>query len=90
MQMANIPAEKHGKEDKGKHDSDSDSDSDSEEEGVLAVLKKERHPNQFINIAYEDLVKWMGEYLSTKQPENWVRDWKAVFNNVLPRHNLLR
>jgi hypothetical protein len=90
MQMTTNPLARHSGRDRSKHD-DSESDSDSaSDEGVVGLLKRERHPNQFIIAPYEDLVKWMSEYLATNRPANWVRDWKAIFSKVLPRHTFLR
>ena len=53
-------------------------------------IPKVKQPNQFINIAYDDLLQWLECYLTDKKPAEWVDEWKVLFSKHLPQHTFLR
>lgn len=70
-------------------DSDSD-DSDAESAAIKQAIAKGRLANQFINVTYEDLLKWLHAWVRARQTSSFVHEWKAIFANVLPKHTYLR
>ena len=79
------PAQKGDR--KGADVPDDESD-DSSKSGSRVVA--EREPGQFINIRYDMLVDWLAAYITDKKPADWIKEWKIVFNRVLPLHTFIR
>lgn len=70
-----------------KSDSESDADSSDSEGDNEAVA---REPGEFINIAYDDLVNWLSDWLVGQKPPQWIKSWSTLFKRMLPLHTFLR
>ena len=72
-----------------KADSDDSNDTDSSDsEGDQDAA--ERKPGEFINIAYDDLVGWLQDWLVGQKPPEWIKSWSTLFKRMLPLHTFLR